>query len=588
MNDPRPSTPILSAPKPADPYRRADSLPATRGERPKVALVSADSQPTDGIKLLLRKRLGVIILLLGAVTTAAVPLFVPNLITKGFWLGIVFLAVLWLVEAIYAALLWGDRPLSLRALRTLEVFLFSMLMIGYAGYIYSPYRLKALLQYVGEKTPEGSMSALSAAVALPGFALLVIYGTFIPNTGRRCAVIVLGMALFPLLVVSIFGFGKLDIEHDLLGRFLAEVALLMAFGAAIAIYGSHRIDTLRQEAQEARQFGQYQLKRLLGVGGMGKVYLAEHLLLRRPCALKVIRAELLSDPDAPARFEREVRAMAALTHPNTVEIFDYGRTAEGTFYYVMEYLPGLSLEELVQRRGPLEPERAIHLLRQVCFALEEAHAAGLVHRDIKPSNILTCERGRVCDVAKLLDFGMARAIAPPAHAEEKVTASSSRPLAVKDAAEEPFFLPPQTGESGASGTPHYMSPEQIAGRGKVDPRSDIYSLGATAYFLLTGQPPFANASTTLVLHAHLHQEVPPLTEHRRDIPSDVQEVVLRCLEKDPAKRFSDVIELERALAGCSCAERWTRERAARWWQEYAPVSPIPSSPLERVPKEVYP
>ena len=187
-----------------------------------------------------------------------------------------------------------------------------------------------------------------------------------------------------------------------LGILSTLMAVWMAIASSIAIYGAHRIDALRREALEARRLGQYQLKELLGAGGMGQVYLADHLLLRRPCAIKLIRPERAGDSTNLLRFEREVRATAGLTHPNTVQIFDYGHTEDGIFYYVMEYLPGLTLEQLVERYGPLPPGRAVHFLRQVCGALREAHASGLIHRDIKPGNIIICKRGGRYDVGKSL------------------------------------------------------------------------------------------------------------------------------------------------------------------------------------------
>jgi serine/threonine-protein kinase len=477
-------------------------------------------------------------------------------------LALLFNGIAWLVEAVYVALLWGSRPLSLRVLRILETVLFAMLMIGYAGYICLPYRLGSLLQYANLKGVDGSISALAAAVALPGFALVVIYGIFIPNTARRCANVVASMSLFPLLVMAIFGLAENNLDVELLVRFLVQTALLLAFAAAIAIYGSHRFETLRQEVLAARQFGQYQLKGLIGQGGMGEVHLAEHLLLLRPCALKLIRAELTNDPQAPIHFEREVRAMAGLTHPNTVEIFDYGHTAEGTFYYVMEYLPGLSLEQLVDRYGPLEPGRAVHLLRQVCAALEEAHGVGLIHRDIKPSNVLVCERGGIPDVAKLLDFGMVRALAPNRDGQAS-TADHASGCPVS----EPLPLP-SSWEKMPSGTPDFMSPEQARGVENLGATTDVYSLGATAYFLLTGKPPFAKGQTTQVLDALLTQPAPPLTNLRPDFPDDLQKVILRCLEKEPARRYPDVIQVEQALTSCACANDWTRQRAHQWWCEF--------------------
>src|SRR5262249_9540433 len=198
--------------------------------------------------------------------------------------------------------------------------------------------------------------------------------------------------------------------------------------------------------------------------------------------------------------EREVQATATLSHPNTVEIFDYGHAEDGTFYYVMEYLPGLTLEQLVQRHGPLPPARSVHLLRQVCGALSEAHAAGLIHRDVKPGNVLVCERGGVHDVAKLLDFGLVRS---PRLGQGGQTV---------------------TGEGMIAGTPAYMSPEQAAGRTDVDARSDLYGLGAVAYFLLTGRPPFVRDSAVQTLAAHLGEPVVAPDRHQPDVPADLQAV----------------------------------------------------------------
>jgi eukaryotic-like serine/threonine-protein kinase len=282
--------------------------------------------------------------------------------------------------------------------------------------------------------------------------------------------------------------------------------------------------------------GQYVLKEKLGSGGMGEVYRAEHVLLRRPCALKLIRPERTGDPKNLRRFEREVQVTATLTHPNTVQIFDYGHTEDGTFYYVMEYLPGPNLEQLVKERGPLPPERIVHLLRQVCGALREAHAAGLIHRDLKPSNIMVCDRGGVHDVAKLLDFGI-------------VDAPDTGPAGEL------------TAQGQLLGTPLFMSAEQAAAMPDLDARSDLYSLGATAYFMLTGKAPFERGTTNLVIAAHLRDPVTPPHHLRADIPADLSAVIKRCLEKDPNQRYQDAASLEKALAGCECAGGWSEERA---------------------------
>jgi serine/threonine-protein kinase len=267
------------------------------------------------------------------------------------------------------------------------------------------------------------------------------------------------------------------------------------------------------------------------------VYRAEHALLRRPCALKLIRPEKAGDPDTLRRFEREVQTTSTLTHPNTVQVFDYGHTADGTFYYVMEYLPGLTLEELVRRHGPLSPARAVHFLRQVCAALGEAHTRGLTHRDIKPGNVMVCERGGVLDFVKVLDFGLVRV--------------------TEDAADGTL-----TREGTVTGTPAYLSPEQAGGEGVIDALSDIYSVGALAYFLLTGQPPFAGRSPAKMLAAHLYETPAPLPA---DIPPDLAVVVMRCLAKAPVERWPDAASLETALAETS-APAWTAHDATAWWQ----------------------
>jgi serine/threonine-protein kinase len=295
---------------------------------------------------------------------------------------------------------------------------------------------------------------------------------------------------------------------------------------------------------EARKLGQYRQHEKLGVGGMGEVYLGEHVLMRRPCAIKVIHRDMAADPTQMSRFEREVRAMATLTHWNTVEVYDYGRTDDGTFYYVMEYLPGQNLESLVGRNGPLPPARVIHLLRQVCGALREAHAIGLLHRDIKPSNIIACERGGVHDVVKLLDFGLVQSIG------------------LADVS------PRLTTQGTILGSPQYMSPEQARGRSDLTPASDIYSVGGVAYFLLTGHSPFVRETVMELLIAHATDRVEPPRSVRPDIPADLEAVVLRCLEKEPSQRFADVAQLERALARCGVADEWTEGMAAEWWREH--------------------
>jgi serine/threonine-protein kinase len=267
------------------------------------------------------------------------------------------------------------------------------------------------------------------------------------------------------------------------------------------------------------------------------------VLLRRPCAIKLVHADYATDGRQLSRFEREVRAMAALTHWNTVEVFDYGRTEDGTFYYVMEYLPGQNLEALVQRHGPLPPGRVVHLLRQVCMALREAHGVGMLHRDVKPSNIIACHRGGFHDVVKLLDFGLVQDLAVPREAS-KLTLQGT-----------------------ILGSPPYMSPEQSRGRNDLTPRSDIYGVGGVAYFLLTGRPPFVRETVMELLIAHASEVVTPPRSVNPEVPADLEGVVMRCLAKDPSARFGDAEALERALAACGCAAAWGEAEAAAWWRE---------------------
>ena len=273
-----------------------------------------------------------------------------------------------------------------------------------------------------------------------------------------------------------------------------------------------------------------------------QVYLAEHQLLKRPCAIKLIRPEKAGDPRALARFEREVRATARLSHWNTVEIFDYGHAQDGTFYYVMEFLPGMNLAQIVKSHGPMPAERIVHLLRQTCEGLREAHRAGLIHRDIKPGNIFAAERGGLHDVAKLLDFGLVK------------------PVATEDALE-------LTTDGAIAGSPLYMSPEQALGDERPDARSDVYSLGAVAYYLATGHAPFEADKPLKVIFAHQHEAVVPPTQHVPDLPADLEQVILRCLEKAPENRFPNAEELAHALADLESADRWGEDEAARWWRE---------------------
>jgi serine/threonine-protein kinase len=515
---------------------------APEAGRVRVALVSGSGPgAASEIQTLLRKRLRIGALVCVAAFAVCLPMEffnyerTPALV----WFHLIpYTAILALVAPL-AVVLWSKQQLSLRRLRAIELMGGG---VATAGFLWTHFHsVRFWLPIYAARGPI-EVGILAVFASHIWFVLIVTYGLLVPNTWFRCAAFVGVLAFIPLATGAAIGLTDSAIDGRLLGHFLLLTGVLMAVAVALAVFGSHHIQVLRQQAFEARKLGQYQLRHRLGAGGMGEVYLAEHLLLRRPCAVKVIRPERAGDARELQRFEREVQTMATLTHPNTVQIFDYGHADDGTFYYAMEYLPGLTLGELVRRHGPLPPERAIHFLRQVCGALSEAHAVGLIHRDIKPGTIMVCQRGGLHDVAKLLDFGLVRA-----------------PLA--STGEQHL-----TQEGAVLGTPAYMSPEQAAGRGDLDARSDIYSLGAVGYFLLTGQPPFLKPSGTETIAAHLYESPRQITQHRIDVPAELDAVILKCLAKEADGRYPDATRLDQALAACPAAARWTQDLAAEWWQ----------------------
>lgn len=447
------------------------------------------------------------------------------------------------VLAALIGLLASPLEITYCRLRKIELLTFGLITVFFLVSMYEFVAVGEVLSFAAPGHERELIRLGALTFTQRWFCIIVVYGTFIPNNWKRAAAVTGSMAGL-LVLFTLYQ----AIFNPLVGKYLwisiADQLILLTIAVLVAVFGSYKILQLHERAFEAKKLGQYSLKDKLGAGGMGEVYLGEHILLRRPCAIKVIRPDRAGDPKNLHRFEREVRVMATLTHSNTVEIFDYGHTEDGTFYYVMEYLPGLNLQELVDQSGALEPERAVSLLRQVASALREAHAIGFIHRDIKPSNIITCERGRIYDVAKLLDFGLVKGFG---QSQELVGA---------------------TQDGAITGSPAYMSPEQ--GIGKVlDARSDVYSLGAVAYFLLTGQMPFVRDNPMQIILAHAHDAVTPPSVLRPGLPDELERIILRCLEKDPGNRFQSIEDLETALGDCRLAQSWTQSRAHLWWDEYA-------------------
>ena len=341
----------------------------------------------------------------------------------------------------------------------------------------------------------------------------------------------------------------------------------VAVCGALGVFVGRIIYDLGRSVGQARLMGNYELVRRLRQGGMGEVWRAEHRLLARPAAVKLIRPELLARDGerldaAQARFEREARATAALKSPHTVELYDYGVGSDGSFFYVMELLDGLTLRELVDDEGPLPPGRVIRLIRQACASLQEAHDQGLVHRDVKPANILVCMQGTSADFVKVLDFGLVKA-SMAASVADSVSTISSPVLSGESFAEGRIDT---TLAGTLRGTPETMAPETILGQ-LVDHRVDIYALGCVAYYLLTAKKVFSG-NLMAVLWGHRSQlPVSPRDRISGEVPADLEAVIMRCLEKEPDDRFASARAFAEALAACGSATAWTDADAELWWAE---------------------
>ncbi len=326
-----------------------------------------------------------------------------------------------------------------------------------------------------------------------------------------------------------------------------------ALGILLFTFLAGRLQRRVREAMlAAGKLGQYALEEKIGEGGMGAVYRAKHALLRRPTAVKLLEPSKTTEISI-ARFEREVQHTSLLNHPNTITIYDYGRTDEGVFYYAMEYLDGFSLQSIVERFGPQSDGRVVQILLQVCGSLLEAHTQGLIHRDIKPANIMLTRRGGVNDFVKLLDFGLVKAT--DNRMQTQLTAADS-----------------------ITGTPLYLPPECIQDPDSADARSDLYSLGGVGYYLLTGRPPF-EAGTVLEIIRRQVEDRPAPPSELAAIPmaDDLERILLRCLEKSPTDRFANTAQLADALAGCTPQHPWTAADSARWWSQHGPASSVGST-----------
>ncbi|MEQ9409057.1 MAG: serine/threonine-protein kinase [Fuerstiella sp.] len=450
-----------------------------------------------------------------------------------------FVAVAWL---------YSPRNTSLFWLRTVETAIFLGMSCQFGIQLH--FDLRRLVLLSPETTAEVASASVSFVAAVKDqiiatFGMMMIYGMFIPNNPRRAALMVFLMAVAPGVVIAMNESSLQTIrafreKHITATGIFSGNLLALAVGAGCAIYGTATMNRWRNRAIEAEQLGQYRLREKIGSGGMGDVYLAEHRLLKRLCAVKLIRADMSEDPVMLTRFEREVQATATLTHWNTVQVFDYGHTADGTFFYVMEHLHGRNLRQIVYEKGPLAEDRVVFILRQVCDALREAAAHELVHRDIKPSNIFLAFAGERFDVVKLLDFGLVRPLTEVTN-------------------------PGLSGTNQIKGSPRYMCPEQAQGQ-TPDTRGDLYSLGATAYFMLTGRAPFDLQNALQLVIAHATETPPTFAQIGVNVSNELEAVIRRCLQKKPADRFQNPDELLDALENLPLAGHWTWRAAEEWWR----------------------
>jgi serine/threonine-protein kinase len=393
-------------------------------------------------------------------------------------------------------------------------------------------------------------------VEIPTFAialLLFIHAAFLPvPVGSQlglAATAVFGYSILAglahALIPGIEGYWQEVGGREAFSVFLLEGTFQLGVLAVVSVLITKTLYNMRKSLHKAKRLGNYIIRDELGRGGMGRVFNAEHALICRPTAVKVLEAPPGEGEAALARFEREVRLSATLTHPNTITIFDYGRGADNTFYYAMEYLDGMDLSTLVRRFGPVQPERAVFILTQVCGSLAEAHRKQIIHRDVKPANIFITNRGGLYDYVKVLDFGLAK----------KVTADETAGIS----------------KSGlVFGTPSYLSPETVSDDGILDGRADLYCLGGVAYWMLVGHPPFEGTSCVQVILDHVRKAPKrPSEVSEIDIPTALDDIVLKCLAKRPEDRFQTAEELAAAFRGIPFREPWTSERAQEWWELHA-------------------
>ncbi len=423
--------------------------------------------------------------------------------------------------------------------------------IGLMFLVASSYGI-ALAQYLGlERFADTPIVFQAVSPSWVG-VWMIVFAVVVPAPPGRALLAILGAASAPAVVIGL-GLRSAGLQHLMTpGMFFVHHVFTYMICAGLAYAAARIVYRLGADVTRARDLGSYRLVERLGRGGMGEVWRASHQLLARPAAIKFIRPEAAGANLEEARtvlkrFELEARATASLSSAHTIDLYDYGAAEDGTFYYVMELLDGLDCERLVQQFGPLPGARIVYLLRQACESLEEAHDKGLIHRDVKPANLYLCRSGNRCDFVKILDFGLVSL-----HRAE---------------AANPRLTMPEL----AVGTPEFMPPEVARGE-RIDGRADLYGLGCVAYWLATGKPVFEGASHFDVISKHLHGTPEPPSRHAPNpLPSELDALILQCLEKRPEDRPAGARELSRMLAAIPLDEPWRDEHATAWWSLHLPA-----------------
>ncbi len=455
-------------------------------------------------------------------------------------------ALAWLVIMLSAVAIWAIHHFKLLPSRTiLQLGLVFEVMVSFG-------------MSLGETALRPAVD--SPVIGAPKVAIwIALVGLLIPNKPVvKLVTALLSASTWPLayfLNIQFAGLPPLPTNRLIAWIYIPYFAAIVTFAI------SRRVYEMEYAVEKARDLGSYHLVSRIGEGGMGEVWRASHRMLAREAAVKLIRSDLLSELSASqaellhARFEREAQAIASLSCPHTVFLYDFGVSSDGCFYFVMELLGGISLATLVEKYGPQPAGRVVYILRQVCSSLEEAHRRGLIHRDIKPSNIFICQIGIESDFAKVLDFGLVKNLAP----------ADGQHL---------------TMDGMSAGTPAYMAPEIALGEGPIDGRGDIYALGCVAYYLLTGVQVFDEKTATAAALAHVQKPpIPPSHRTELAIPPDVEALVLDCLAKRPDERPATAAELDRRLSACRLERPWTQADAEEWWRTYHPKSTAAPQPV---------